>query len=340
MDPAIDRARALFVEARGERQALLETLFRLERPIVRGEALRVLGDQGTDDLAAIGLLHDASDCVVPRVRVTQFRGQLIASDRLGFRRHAEFVMGPGPASALLADAIRPPARGRILDLGCGPGTQGLWLASDDVEVLGLDISKRALAFAAFNQRFNARSGTTFASGDFLTAPADPALDERFDLALANPPFVLAPVTELLYRDRPLPGNGATQTAVERVARVIAPGGRGYVLGTWFDAGRGPWDATARAWLRGLGVRGAIARVSSCSPTAYAELWNRDLDEPDRSHAVEAWSAGLEAEGASRITTGVVALARPARHLRLHPDVIVALDNGRPAWPALEQALAS
>lgn len=339
MRTPVERVGTVFDEARGERLDLLDRLFRLERAAVPDEARRVLGESAIEDLLATGLVREGPDGFAGLVRIVRFRGQLIASDRLGFRRHAAFVMGPGPASALLADAIRPPGQGRILDLGCGPGTQGLWLATGGVEVLGLDINDRALAFAAFNQRFNARNGTTFARGDFLTAPPDPALDERFDMAIANPPFVLAPVAELLYRDRPLPGNGATQTAVARVARALAAGGRGYVLGTWLDTGRGPWDAAPRAWLRGLGVSGAIARVSSVSPASYAELWNRDLVEPERSTTIEAWAAGLTAEGAGRVTTGVVALARPARHMLRRPSSVVALDTGRPAWPALERALA-
>ena len=340
MDAAIARARTLFEEARGEQLALLDALFRLERTVGLDGARRVLGEPALGDLQAAGLLREAMDAVGAQVRIVRFKGQLIASDRPGFRRHAEFVMGPGPASELLAGAIRPPTRGRVLDLGCGPGTQGMWLASHDVEVVGLDISERALAFAGFNQQLNARAGTTFTLGDFLTAPPDPALDERFDMAISNPPFVLAPVTDLVYRDRPLPGNGATQTAVERVARALAPGGRGYVLGTWLDAGRGPWDATPRAWLRGLRLRGAVARVSSLSPAAYAALWNRDLEEPQRSIAIDAWSRGLHAEGAGRITTAVLGFARPARRSWRGAGSIVAIDHVRPVWSALERALAS
>jgi SAM-dependent methyltransferase len=326
VDAAIEGARALFAGARDERLGLLDALFRLEKTVDRADARRVLGDQAIDDLIASGLVREADDSVAAQVRVARFRGNLIASDRLGFRRHAAFVMGPGPASSLLADAIRPPARGRILDLGCGPGTQGMWLASRDVEVVGLDISERALAFAAFNRRLNGRVGTTFALGDFLTAPPDPALDGRFDLAIANPPFVLAPAAELVYRDRPLPGNGATQTAVERVARALAPGGRGYVLGTWLDDGHDAWDSTPRLWLRALAVSGGISHVSSTSPATYAALWNRDLDEPARSGAIATWTRALEAEGADRITTGVIAVtngARPSWIRRGQPTVTAA-----------------
>jgi len=332
---SIDAARALFEEAIGDRAALLDALFRREARVAHADVRRLLGPGATDHLFALGMLDEVDGAIEGRVRLVGFRGQLIVSDRYGYRRHADFVIGPGPASAIVADAVRPIERGHVLDLGCGPGTQTLWRASGANEVLGLDISDRALAFAAFNLRLNARAGVAFARGDFLTAPPDPALDERFDVVLANPPFVLAPATELRYRDRPLPGDSTTRTALERVARALAPGGRGYVLGSWLDAGRGSWDERPRGWLRGLGVRGAIARVSSQTAVEYATLWNRDLEEPARAAAIGAWSTALEAEGAGQITTGVIGLPRPARHALRRAAPIVPLDGGRPAWPAPE-----
>ncbi|HEY8239520.1 MAG TPA: methyltransferase domain-containing protein [Candidatus Limnocylindrales bacterium] len=339
MDAAIEGARALFVGAQGERASLLARLFRFEATVAAPHARQVLGDASLNDLVATGLARVADGQVAAQVRLVRFRGALIASDRFGYRRHTEFVIGPGPASALLADAVRPLERGRVLDLGCGPGSQALWLASGDTDVLGIDISERALAFASFNQRLNGRDRATFVYGDFLTAPPDPALDERFDVALANPPFVLTPTTELRYRDRPLPGDATTRTALERVARALAPGGRGYVLGTWIDAGRGAWDARPRGWLHGLDVRAAIARISSLDPAAYAVAWSRDLEEPARSASIAAWSRALEAEGAARITTGILAIAGPARSSWRRRGQIVALDRVRPLWATFERALA-
>lgn len=335
----IDDVRALFEGPTGGRAQLLDALFRREASVPGDEVRRALGPGGLEQLLAAGMLMEVDGAISGRVRVVRFRGQLIASDRYGYRRHAEFVIGPGPASAIIADAIPPAAQGRVLDLGCGPGTHSLWLSDGSSEVLGVDISERALAFAAFNRQLNARNGVAFARGDFLTAPPDPDLDDRFDVVLANPPFVLAPATELRYRDRPLPGDRTTRTAMERVARALAPGGRGYVLGSWLDPGEGSWSDPPRGWLRGLGVRGAITRVSSHTAFEYATLWNRDLDEPARSAAVAAWSSALEAEGAARIITGVVGIARPARPSRQDSGSVIDVDASRPSWPALERALA-
>ena len=67
--------------------------------------------------------------------------------------------------------------GQALDVGCGTGTNALWLASHGFTVLGIDISSAAI------DRARAKAGTTatncqFAVGDFLR---DKVSDDAFDL---------------------------------------------------------------------------------------------------------------------------------------------------------------
>lgn len=73
--------------------------------------------------------------------------------------------------------VRAPAR--VLDVGCGTGTHALWLAAQGFDVVGIDISPRAI------ERARARAATTHVTGavrfdvhDFLAAPPE---GERFDL---------------------------------------------------------------------------------------------------------------------------------------------------------------
>lgn len=68
-------------------------------------------------------------------------------------------------------------RGRALDVGCGTGTNALWLASQGFAVLGIDISSAAI------ERARAKASTTvldchFATADFLR---DGIPDAPFDL---------------------------------------------------------------------------------------------------------------------------------------------------------------
>ena len=66
--------------------------------------------------------------------------------------------------------------GRALEVGCGTGTNALWLAARGFEVLGVDISPRAIARA---QAKAAAAGAQveFRALDFLSAPLD---DSPFD----------------------------------------------------------------------------------------------------------------------------------------------------------------
>jgi len=336
--PAIERVRALLEAQDWERPSAVRALLDGGVTLPRATANRELGSAAVDDLVATGLARWQDSWLSASVRLVKVRGVLLAFDRGEFRQHADFVLGPGPSGALLADAVRPDSRGRVLDLGCGPGTQALWLATHGAGALGIDINERALAFATFNADLNQRSDVAFERGDFLTQPPDPRLDEAFDLVVANPPFVLAPASALVYRDRPLPGDATTRVAVGRVARAIAPGGRGYVLGTWIDDARGRWDRVPRAWVRRTGCRAVVTRVSSVGPADYAALWTRDLPQQDRAAAIREWTAALESEGARRITTGIVALGRPSRHRWSKRDAVTVIERRQPHWRAIEAAL--
>jgi len=147
----------------------------------------------------------------------------------------ELAVGPGvliprPESETLIEAalahFGSAGPARILDLGTGPGT--LLLAAlaqwPGATGLGVDASEDALAYA----RRNAVARAEFRRGDW-----DEGLDERFDLVLANPPYVEAgaALPPDVARWEPPPalyagadGLDAYRRLAPRFARLIAPGG--------------------------------------------------------------------------------------------------------------------
>jgi release factor glutamine methyltransferase len=104
------------------------------------------------------------------------------------------VLVPRPDSETLADwaieclGVSGAERPRVVDLGTGSGALALAIAAacPQAEVTATDSSEAALAVAADNAR---RLGlpVRFRQGDWWQAVAD----ERFDLALSNPPYVAA-----------------------------------------------------------------------------------------------------------------------------------------------------
>jgi len=107
--------------------------------------------------------------------------------------------------------LRPP--GPLLDIGCGAGTNALWLARRGFRVRGLDLAPVAVAIA--RQRAS-RVGVsaTFTQGSIVAAPYE---DASFAFAVDSGCFHSLPIA-----DRP--------RYAREVARVIRP--EGLLLVTW------------------------------------------------------------------------------------------------------------
>jgi len=134
--------------------------------------------------------------------------------RLAYRsgRPAWDSAEPRPELAELARS-RPP--GRALDLGCGTGTDTLYLASRGWDATGLDFAPRAIATAR-SRAAAARSAATFVLGD-VTRLGSAGVGGDFDL-----------VTDIgCYHGVPA---GRRDAYAAGVAAVTRPGGDLYLAG--------------------------------------------------------------------------------------------------------------
>lgn len=106
------------------------------------------------------------------------------------------------------------APGRALEVGCGTGTNALWLAERGFEVLGVDISPRAIAKAEAKAKAKAGARVRFSVLDFLTGEIESA---RFDFVFDR--GVLHVFDEPSVRAQ----------FAQQVGRVLATGGHWFSL---------------------------------------------------------------------------------------------------------------
>jgi 16S rRNA (guanine1207-N2)-methyltransferase len=114
----------------------------------------------------------------------------------------------------LVETMRVEQGDRVLDVGCGCGTNGIRAArrsGPSGEVVFVDSNVRALALAEHNARANGVTAfQTVASSRVDSVPAG-----EFDVALANPPYFAQTSIARLF--------------VERSRALLRPGGRFYLV---------------------------------------------------------------------------------------------------------------
>ncbi len=301
--------------------AVLVRLFALGFPVAWDDADRALPTLRADGAVRLGLARaegaDLRATCDLRPYAADERAWWVASDlseiATGRPLAETHVLGIGNASTTLAEwTIRRPAR-RALDLGVGSAVQSLHLAQHCAQVVGTDLSDRALAFARFNAALNGID-LELRQGSML----DPVAGQRFDLVVSNPPFVITPrdgqVPLYEYRDGGLVGDGVVEALVRQVGEHLEPGGVAQFLGNWEIGAGADWRDRWRGWLADTGLDAWVIQRDVQDPAQYAELWARDAGARsgasyERMYA--AWLADFADRGVEGIGFGIVTLQRPA-----------------------------
>lgn len=288
--------------------ATLAKLFLLGKPVVRDLAAAALEPIGLEALVDLGLAVLEGDRVRPTVRVTRHEGVLVASDVMAGTDPADLVTGPSPSARRVERlTIRRPV-GRALDLGTGSGLQALLTARHSEQVVGVDVNERALAFASFNAALNGLSNVELRRGSWL----EPVAGERFDLIVANPPYVVSPDTDFLYRDGDLAADAVTRQLMEEVPAYLDEGGFAHIMGNWAHRRDEDWRAPVEGWLAGCGCDVLLLSYANAEPVFYAAQWNLPVLAQGRDaylSAVDRWLDYYRRHEMEVITEGMVVLRR-------------------------------
>lgn len=224
---------------------------------------------------------------------------------------ADHVLGVGAASLTLAQATPRTPVGRALDIGTGCGVQALHLAGHAGRVTATDISERALRMAATTAALSGQAWDLRA-GSLL----EPVAGERFDLVVANPPFVVSSgAAGYDYRDSGLAGDGVSEALVRRLPDVLAPGGTAQLLANWVITREQGWDEWVQGWLAGSGCDAWVWQREVAEPGEYVSLWLRDAGErpgtPAWNRRYDDWLDWFDAAGVAAVGMGLVTMWRSA-----------------------------
>jgi SAM-dependent methyltransferase len=287
--------------------ATLAKLFRLTVPVPLEDARRALAPVEPTLLAELGLASVEADTVTPRARVAAYEGLVLASDPLDPSAR-EFVAGPNPAATRVERlTIRRPGA-LTLDLGTGAGTQAFLAAAHSDHVVAVDVNERALNLARFNAELNEIENVEFRRGDWL----EPVAGERFDLIVSNPPYVVSPDTDLLYRDGDLVADAVTRMLIREAPAYLKEGGIAQIMGNWSHGADEDWREPVEEWIAGSDCDALLLRFAGDDLVSYAASWNAGLvadgAEPYLA-AVDRWLDFYRQEGIEAISDGMVILRR-------------------------------
>src|SRR5205085_4146782 len=159
------------------------------------------------------------------------------------------VMHLGTETYTLARAtIRKRVRS-VLDIGTGAGVHAILAAAHADRAVGVDSNPRAVNFARLNAILNDAWNAVFLEGDLFR----PLGGERFDMILANPPFVPSPVYELRYRDGGPSGADVLRRIVASIPDYLQAGGLAQVVTHLGEREGEKYLDRVRRWLSGANM---------------------------------------------------------------------------------------
>ena len=130
----------------------------------------------------------------------------------------------------------------LLDLCCGSGIQGIVASRYAKSIIGVDLNPRAIRFARFNAQLNGLTNYKVVLGNLY----DVIEGEKFDVILANPPFVPSPENDLGFRDGGRNGEEVLKDIISNAPKFLNENGRVCIVSDLVDV-KG-YSKKIRDWL--------------------------------------------------------------------------------------------
>jgi len=240
-------------------------LFLLQGIVTEEELGTIFDTQARKVLRSANLLQGSRSTRTFRARVSLYP----IADRLFFTDH-RFAHDPwvksrmprSPVMYLGADSyylarttLRRPNRS-TLDLCSGSGVHTVLAAGSAERAVGVDISPRSVNFGRLNAMLNDAWNAVFLEGDLFT----PVGGERFDLVLANPPFVPSPTYQLAYRDGGPSGADVLRRIIAALPDYLTSTGVAQIVTHLAERSGESYLDRTRRWLGGANMNLHSLRV--------------------------------------------------------------------------------
>jgi len=225
----------------------------------------------------------------------------------------DHVLGVGAAATTLAQAVLRRPVGSALDVGTGCGVQALHLSEHADSVTVTDVSARALRAAATTAALNGLRWQ-FRAGSLL----EPVADRRFDLVVANPPFIVGPGFAVddggyHYRDSGIAGDGVSARLTRGLPERLNPDGVAQLLANWAIRSEQPWQERVADWLPSSGCDAWVWQREVADPSEYVAMWLRDAGErpgtPSWRARYDRWLDWFEEQSVLAVGMGLINLRR-------------------------------
>jgi methylase of polypeptide subunit release factors len=275
-------------------------------------ALReALPDPLIDMCLHTGLLSKQEDRIVATITIVPIEDLLFASDayRMLEAGNADAFVLPAHtrASSFLRHlSMRSPVE-RTLDLGCGCGIQALFAARHSRQVIATDINPAALRYTHFNAQLNNIENVECRPGDLF----EPVANEKFDLILSNPPFVIGPTNEFVYRDNPMQLDEFSRQIVRAAPAHLNDGGHMQMLCEWLTINGEQWHARLDEWFDGTGCDAWVLRSPPQRPADYAAMRLSDISGGALRQTSDFadWLGYFDKNNVAAINAGMIVLRR-------------------------------
>jgi len=287
---------------------ILKMLFARGLSVGFDQARRTFHPLDLDKLIESGLLYEENHEIKAHFQAQPYSGLIFFSDFFKWESDRDFVLSIGPAGNYLALLTIRRQVNSTLDLGCGCGIQSLLAARHSNKVIATDINPRALALTQLNAKFNSIHNIETRQGSYF----EPVKDQRFDLIVANLPYVIAPETNLTYRNVDQPGDISTHERLREIPAYLNEGGFAQILINWIHKKVQVSSEPLRQTMENKGVDTWLIHNASKQPAEYAEMWLKYRDRNNSKQykkTMEHWLRWYDDRHIEQIALGAIIIRR-------------------------------